>query len=58
MLENLLSSGHTILYGRQYTYQCLKQAGLPMVRDGMFQILKDIDPAGVAGRRLHLNTRP
>ena len=58
MLEKLLSSGHTILYGRQYTYQRLKQAGLLVVRNRMFEILKDIDPSGVASRRLHMNTRP
>lgn len=58
MLEDLLASGQTTLYGRQYTYDRLRQAGMPVVRDRMFKILKTIDPAGVAGRRLHLNTKP
>jgi len=58
MLNELLASGQTILYGRQYTYDRLKQAGMPVVRDCMFNILKTIDPAGVASRRLHLTTKP
>jgi len=58
MLQTLLSSGQTILYGRQYTYERLKQAGMPVGRDRMFQMLKSLDPAGVAGRHLQLTTRP
>lgn len=58
MLQILLCSGETILYGRQYTYERLKQAGMPVVRDRMFQILKSSDPIGVASRRLLLTTRP
>jgi len=58
MINQLLASGQTILYGRQYTYDRLKQAGMPVVRDRMFNILKTIDPAGVASRRLHLTMKP
>ena len=58
MLEGLLGTGETTLYGRQYTYERLRQAGMPVVRDRMFAILKELDPIGVAGRRLHLGTRP
>ena len=58
MLNELLGSGQTILYGRQYTYDRLKQAGMPVVRDRMFNILKTIDPAGVARQHLHLTTKP
>ena len=58
MLEKLLDSGQTILYGRQYTYERLKQAGMPVVRNRMFQILKSLDPVGVASRRLLLTPRP
>jgi len=58
MLEGLLGTGETTLYGRQYTYERLREAGMPVVRDRMFAILKELDPIGVAGRRLHLGTRP
>ena len=57
-LQHLLRSGQTTLYERQYTYQPLKQSEMPVVRDHMFQILKELDPIGVAGRRPHLGTRP
>lgn len=57
-LQLLLSSGQTTLYGRQYTYQHLRQLGIPVVRDWMFSILKDLDPAAVASRRLHLSMKP
>jgi len=57
MLNENLASGQPILYGRQYTYDRLKQAGMPVVRDRMFNILKTIDPVGVASRRLHLTTK-
>jgi len=58
MLVDLLASGQTTLYSRVYTYDRLRQAGMPVVHDRMFKILKTIDPTGVAGRRLHLNTKP
>jgi len=58
LLEKLLESGQTILYGRKYSYERLKQAGMPVVRDRMFQILKSIDPVGVTSRHLLLTTRP
>jgi len=57
-LQTLLRSGETTLYGRQYTYQQLKQMGMPVVRDRMFQILKELDPLGVASRRINLSSRP
>lgn len=57
-LQTLLGSGETTLYGRQYTYQRLKQMGLPVVRDRMFQILKELDPISVASRRMNLSSRP
>ena len=31
---------------------------MPVVHDCMFNILKAIDPAGVASRHLHLTTKP
>ena len=57
-LQTLLRSGETTLYGRQYTYQRLKQMGMPVVRNRMFQILKELDPIGVASRRINLSSRP
>jgi len=58
MLQTLLSSGQTILDGRQYTYEQLNQGGMPVVRDRMFQILKFLDPAGLGSQRLQLTMRP
>ena len=55
-LQTLLKSGETTLYGRQYTYQRLKQIGMPVVRDHMFQILKELDLIGVASRRIKLSS--
>jgi len=57
-LQLLLAGGQTTLYGREYTYQHLKQSGIPVVRDRMFSILKELDPIGVANRSLHLITNP
>jgi len=57
-LQLLLAGGQATLYGREYTYQHLKQSGMPVARDRMFCILKEPDPAGVASRRLHLSTNP
>ena len=57
MLQELLASAEKALYGRQYTYQRLRQAGMPVIRDRMFKILKELDPIGVAGRCLHPGTR-
>lgn len=56
-LQTLLKSGETMLYGRQYTYQRLKPIGMPVVRDHMFQILKELDLIGVASRRIKLSSR-
>ena len=58
MLEGLLGTGETTLYGRQYPCERLRQAGMPVVHDRMFAILKELDLIGVADRRLHLGTRP
>ena len=52
-LQTLLRSGETTLYGRQYTYQRLKQAGMPVVWDRMFKILKELDQLGVACGSIH-----
>ena len=57
-LQLLLAGGQAILYGREYTYQHLKQSDMPVARDCMFSILKELDPAGVANRCLHLSTNP
>ena len=58
ILEDLSASGQTTLYSRHYTYDRLRQAGMPVVGNRMFKILKNVDPTGVAGRPLHLNTKP
>ena len=53
-----LQSGETTLYGRGYTYQRLRQSGIPVARDRMFSIMKELDPNGVANRRLFLSSSP
>ncbi|PUU75646.1 hypothetical protein B9Z19DRAFT_993694 [Tuber borchii] len=58
MLQKLLSSGQMTLYERQYTYELLKQVGMPVIRDRMLQILKFLDPGGVASQHLQFTTRP
>lgn len=57
-IERQLNSGQTTLYGRQYTYQRLKQVGIPVLRHRMFSILRELDPEGVASRRLHMQHKP
>ena len=57
-LQVLLAGSQTTLYGREYTYQHLRQSGIPVVRDRMFSILKELDPSSVANRRLYLSTNP
>ena len=57
-LQTLLRSRETTLYGRQYTYLRLKQIGMPLVRDRIFQILKELDPSGVPSRCINLSSRP
>jgi len=61
MREAILShlrSGETILYGHGYTYQTLRQSGIPVAHDRMFSIIKELDPTGVANRRLFLSSSP
>ena len=53
-----LQSGEITLYGRGYTYQRLRQSGIPVARDRMFSIMKELDPNGVANRRLFLSSSP
>ena len=57
-LQTLLRSGETMLYGQQYTYHRLKQISMPVVRNPMFQILKEHDRIGVATCRIYLSSRP
>ena len=57
-LQTLLLNGQIMLHGRQYTYERVKQAGMPVVRDRMFKILKELDPGGLTSRPLHFSTRP
>ncbi|PUU80029.1 hypothetical protein B9Z19DRAFT_1063777 [Tuber borchii] len=57
-IQSQLENGQTTLYGRQYTYQILRQCGIPAVRDRMFNILYEVDPIGIANRRLHITNMP
>jgi len=57
-LQAELENSQITLYGRQYTYQRLRQCGIPVARDRMFSILHELDPVGVASRRLHVNYMP
>jgi len=57
-IQNKLEKGQTTLYGRQYTYQRLRQCGIPVARDRMFRILHELDPIGVQNHRLHMNHMP
>ena len=40
------------LYGQRYTYTRLNQCGVPVARDTMYQILRALDPIGVANRAI------
>jgi hypothetical protein len=42
--------GQSALYGRRLTYTRLKQLGVPLARDRMFELVRELDPAGVASR--------
>lgn len=57
-LQSELENGQITLYGRQYTYQRLRQCGIPVARDRMFSILHELDPVGIANRRLDVNYMP
>jgi hypothetical protein len=37
-------------YGREYLFRHLSMRGIPVARDRMFSILKELDPEGVAAR--------
>lgn len=50
VLEQQLESGQTSLYGQRLTYQRIRQCGIPVGRDRMFEILRTIDPVGVSER--------
>ena len=53
-----LQSGETTLYRRGYTDQRLRQSGIPVARDRMFSIIKELDSNSVANRRLFLSSSP
>ena len=53
-----LQSGEITLYRRGYTYQRLRQSGISVARDRMFSIIKELDPNGIANRRLFLSSSP
>jgi hypothetical protein len=53
-VRNILESelqGQSVLYGRRLTYTRLKQLGVPVVRDRMEALVREIDPEGVASRQ-------
>lgn len=41
----------TALYGRQFTYQWLKQAGIPVTHNQTFSLLKELDPGELESRK-------
>jgi hypothetical protein len=51
MLEEELR-GQSALYGRRLTYTRLKQLGVPLALDHMFELVRELDPAGVASSRM------
>lgn len=50
-LQEQLASGQTALYGHRLTYQRMKQCGIPVGRNRMFEILRTLDPSGISERR-------
>lgn len=54
-LQSELENGQITLYSRQYTYQRLRQCGIPVARDRMFSILHELDPVGITNCRLHIH---
>lgn len=58
LLEKELASGQISSYGRGLSYQHLKSCGIPIARDRMFEILRDLDPEGVQSRSFNLFTSP
>ena len=57
-LQSELENSQITLYGRQYTYQRLRQCGIPVAQDRMFSILHELHLVGIAHRRLHVNYMP
>lgn len=57
-LKMQLESGQSVLYGRSLSYQFLRQSGLPVARDRMYTILRELDPAGVEQRPFSLQKTP
>jgi hypothetical protein len=57
-LEKLHKSGQTGLYGRNFYYLSLKRQGIPVARDRMFELVKQLDPIGVWERTFNLFTSP
>lgn len=49
-LQEQLTSGQTTLYGRRLSYSRLKQCGIPTARNRMYEILRELDPIGIAER--------
>lgn len=58
VLNEQLASGQISLYGRGFSYQYLKRCRIPVARDRMFSILKDLDSVGVASRSFNLLISP
>jgi hypothetical protein len=42
--------GQSALYGRRLTYTRLKQLGVPVARNHMYDLVRELDPGGVASR--------
>jgi hypothetical protein len=53
-----LQSGQSQLYGRRLTYHSLRQAGIPVTRDRMADVLKEADPDSAAQRSFALQRFP
>src|SRR5258706_377495 len=43
--------GQSALYGRRLTYTRLKQLGVPVARNRMYELVPELDPEGVASRQ-------
>lgn len=57
-LKKQLESGQSVLYGRGLTYQHLRRQGIPVARDRMYAILRELDPLGVEQRPFGLQKTP
>lgn len=53
-LEKQLHSGQTALYGRRLSYSCLKQCGIPVACNRLFEIVRELDSTGIAERPFRL----